>query len=393
MKADESYTHIKGLTQLEKEKFRQLIKNSFDIIVLLDENGKQIYVSDSCEPILGFRPDELINIPVIDLMIHPDDKPDVLTGLKGIIQDGEHGGTQYRHRHKDGGWVYLEAFGSNQLDNPMISAVVLNVRDITKRKESEQAHIESERRLAEMNAAKDRFFSIIGHDLKTPFNGIMGLSELLTDQLAEGDYEGAEEYARMIHHSSKMAYNLLSNLLEWSKAQTGKIKYKPQLTDLNYLIKDSIDLLRNAAQRKQITIQLNLPENLQVYADPHMVQAVLRNLISNGIKFTPAEGDIMISATEFREENKVWVSVKDSGIGIPEEIRTKLFRIDFNHTTKGTNHETGSGLGLLICKEFTDLQGGEIRVEAVTGGGSNFIFSLPCASGISTRKHAPESLK
>src|SRR6056297_2850923 len=157
---------IEQLIEEREEKFNQLLKNSFDMIVLLDADGTQRHVSESCENILGYRPGELTNIPVIDKMVHPDDREKVIRGFQSILKENKHGGTQYRHRHKNGGWVYLEAYGNNQLDNPHIRAVILNVRNITERKQAVEKLKENELRLNRLNTMKDRLFSIIGHDLR-----------------------------------------------------------------------------------------------------------------------------------------------------------------------------------------------------------------------------------
>ncbi|GET25151.1 PAS domain-containing sensor histidine kinase [Prolixibacter sp. NT017] len=363
------------LNKTSNKRLKQLLENSFDMIVLLDSNGIQHYVSESCEKILGYRPDELIQIPVIEQLIHPEDQEKVSLAFQDIIKNSTNGGTQYRHKHKNGGWVYLEAVGSNQIDNPLIQSVILNVRDITERKNAEAALIESKARLSELNATKDRFFSIIAHDLKSPFNSIFGFSELLVEQLARKDYQGVEKFAAVINHSSKQAMDLLTNLLEWARAQTGKIEFNPEYIELVTLVNNVTELFNDSAQQKSITIFKDLPHNIPVFADRYMVGTILRNLISNGIKFTHPGGKIRIRTEQ--NENQLTVSVTDNGVGIEKEAIDKLFRIEYSYSTTGTARESGTGLGLLLCKEFIEVHGGKIWVESEPGNGSTFCFTLP----------------
>jgi two-component system, sensor histidine kinase and response regulator len=372
--------HLDMLIRQNEERFRQLIKNSFDMIVLVGADGIQYYVSESCEKILGYKPEELINIPVIEAMIHPDDRERTLKGLHEIVAGKGVGGAQYRHRHKNGNWVYLEAYGTNQLENPAVQAVVLNVRDITERKRIELALQESEARLEELNAAKDNFFSIIAHDLKSPFTSILGFSELLMEQMHEKDYEGIEHYATGIHLSAQRTLELVTNLLEWSRAQTGSIEFRPQQIDLVKLVQDVARLTENFAKQKGIVLYWELPPVLPVYADKAMVSTVLRNLITNGIKFTRPGGGVKISAVYNRES--VVVSVADTGIGITETDMGKLFRMGESISTPGTYMEQGTGLGLLLCKEFVEKHGEKIWAESEPGKGSTFRFSIPASKTI-----------
>ncbi len=366
---------IEESSKRDEEKFKQLIKNSFDMIVLLDSNGIQHYVSESCERILGYKPEELINISVIEKMIHPEDQEKTIAGLTDILENSANGGTQYRHRHKNGGWVYLEAFGTNQIKNPLIKSVVLNVRDITEHKKAEKELKESKARLMEANATKDRFFSIIGHDLKSPFCSILGYSEILVNRIDKKDYQDIKNYARVINDSSHRAMNLLTNLLEWSQTQTGKIKFNPVSFEFEAAINEVLELANDSAKQKSILISKKIPDDILVVADKGMVKTILRNLISNAIKYTNPGGEIKISTDQKGKE--LIVIVTDNGVGIKKENIDKLFRIDYNYSSLGTNKETGTGLGLLLCKEFIELHDGKIWAESNEVNGCSFNFSLP----------------
>ena len=366
---------IEEFKKRDEEKFNQLIKNSFDMLVMLDSNGVQHYVSESCERILGFKPEELINISVIETMIHPDDQEKTMAGLTDIIKNVANGGAQYRHRHKNGSWVYLEAFGTNQIDNPLIKSVVLNVRDITERYHAKQMLKESELRLKEINATKDKLFSIIAHDLRSPFNSILGFSELLKENLKESADSKSEKYASLLNSSAKNTLVLLENLLNWAKSQTGQINFNPKKIDLYSSIQETIKIIHAQAKIKDITIHKVLVDETEVYADENMLKIILQNLISNAIKFTKLGGSIYISVISY--ENQAEISISDNGTGIHEEKLKTLFNISSNAMSLGTANEKGSGLGLILCKEFVEKQGGIIWVESEEGKGSDFKFTLP----------------
>jgi PAS domain S-box-containing protein len=247
--------------------------------------------------------------------------------------------------------------------------------DITDSKMAQKALQESEASLRELNATKDKFFSIIAHDLKSPFNSILGLSNLLEEQVREKNYDGIEEFATLIQNSSQLAYNLLKNLLEWSRSQTGKLEFSPEYLEIGSLINEAIGVLAHSAQQKSIHIRSKLPGNLIVFVDRSMISSVLRNLISNAIKFTKPDGQIVISAE--RAKSEVIISIADTGVGIAPKDIAKLFRIDENHTTLGTLNEKGTGLGLILCKEFVERHNGKIWAESEPGNGSRVQFSIP----------------
>jgi len=234
---------------------------------------------------------------------------------------------------------------------------------------------EANTRLLELNATKDRFFSIIAHDFRSPFNAIVGLSSLLIEQIRQKDYDSLDQYAEIIEESSQQAMALLLNLLEWSRVQTGKISFSPVELDLAKEIEDAIGQAREAARQKEITVERELPANAVAFADRQMLATVLRNLISNAIKFTPRGGRIAIAA---HAETDGWqISVSDNGVGMSEDTMAKLFRIDQNHSTPGTDNENGTGLGLILCREFITRHGGDIRFESEIAHGSRFTFTLP----------------
>jgi signal transduction histidine kinase len=230
-------------------------------------------------------------------------------------------------------------------------------------------------KLQELNATKDKFFSIIAHDLRSPFTSIIGFSELLADQIIDKEYDNIEQYAGFIKQSSKQAMDLLTNLLEWARSQTNKIEYKPEKIDLAHLIEETALMFDQIALPKGITIKRILNHNLEVMADKHMIATVIRNLISNAIKFTSPGGEISVSAQKDQEE--IVVKVSDNGVGIPANRIEKVFQIDNNNSTLGTANEEGTGLGLILCKTFVEKSGGWIKVESEEGKGSVFSFSIP----------------
>ena len=229
--------------------------------------------------------------------------------------------------------------------------------------------------LKKLNNSKNKFFSIISHDLKSPFNSIIGFSEILIDGFDKNSKEENKRYLGVIKDSSKKAYDLLQDLLLWARSQTGNIEFKPSKIDLNNYILNTITLLKIQASNKNIEIKSDLKEHCEVFADVNMIETILRNLLSNAIKFTNINGKINISIQN--DDKNCIVSIKDSGIGISKEDIDGLFNLEIKNTRLGTDNETGTGLGLIICKDFIDKHKGEIWVESELGKGSNFKFSLP----------------
>lgn len=233
----------------------------------------------------------------------------------------------------------------------------------------------SEQELRLLNASKNKFFSIIAHDLKNPLHNVMGYSFLLSKDYDKFTADERRKFATDINQSTNNIFRLLQNLLEWSRSQTGRLKFSPIEIQFKRILDNALSVLHSMANQKQIKLEYIHDPCLQVFADPMMIETVLRNLISNAIKFTPENGTIEIDAKN--TGNEVLVSVKDTGIGLSKEDLANLFRIDSKVKRKGTNNEDGSGLGLVLCKEFVDKNNGTIWAESTPGIGSSFFFSIP----------------
>ncbi len=231
------------------------------------------------------------------------------------------------------------------------------------------------RNLKELNATKDKFFSIIAHDLKSPLNQLLGLSEILKKEIEMDQEKDISRLVNLMNISAKSGRMLLENLLEWSRSQTGSIKYFPEDLDIVHITNEIIELQENNAIQKNISIQSKIKNGTTVFADRNMIKTILRNLISNGIKFSKRGGNISLQTK--KENGFVTYSVIDNGIGIKAGDIKKLFRIDINPNEIGNSEEKGTGLGLILCKEFVEINGGKIWVESNYGKGSAFNFSLP----------------
>lgn len=246
------------------------------------------------------------------------------------------------------------------------------------KQELEQANNELEANalmLSESNKTKDRFFTIIAHDLKSPFNSVMGFADLLADQLRENKFEGMEQYVNRIQQSSHLAMDLLDNLMDWARSQTGRIDYNPKLLMLPPLVDDSVSFFANHAHQKAITVATDISDSHRVFADEKMLRSILHNLISNAIKFTRTGGNILIKSEA--RNGAIRVSVIDNGIGININMLKDLFSIDKTTNRPGTEGEPSTGLGLGICKEFTEKHSGKIWAESTEGKGTAIHVSLP----------------
>ncbi|HEY9125283.1 MAG TPA: PAS domain-containing sensor histidine kinase [Bacteroidales bacterium] len=248
-----------------------------------------------------------------------------------------------------------------------LNSIVAVIRDITVRKNAEQS-------LIELNATKDKFFSIIAHDLRNPFNALLGISEIMYNS-DEIDVQQMIEMSKLINESSRNAYELLENLLQWSRSQTGQIKFEPNYHNLYQIVEQGIKIIEGQAFSKNVKVLNRIPGNEVVFADVNLLKTVIRNIVSNSIKYSYPHSEVLIYSESDKEMTKIVVS--DMGKGMKPSTLQNLFKIDQKISIPGTNNEKGTGLGLILCKEFIDLHNGFINVYSEPEAGTNFKISLP----------------
>jgi len=241
---------------------------------------------------------------------------------------------------------------------------------------------ESNQALQKLNADKDKFFSIVAHDLRGPFTPLLGNAELLKEMAEELPRQQIREISESIHRSGNWVLDLLDNLLHWSRLQMGRMEYSPETINLQMIATKTVNLLTENANHKGITLQNSVSPHNTVYADEYMLDTVIRNLTSNALKFTPTNGTITINAQRNADTppNMLEVSVADTGVGISSDDLDKLFKIDVQHTTSGTAKEQGTGLGLVLCKEMVEMNGGQIWIESILNEGTTVKFTVPASN-------------
>ncbi|MGE5681975.1 MAG: PAS domain S-box protein [Bacillota bacterium] len=379
-----------------QEHYRSLISKLPDYVFIQVE-GKIVYVNEAMLKAGGYEPEDMLQKPVfnfIDEKYHRFVIEAINRRLSGydsepieieiILKSGKRRtvltkGELIRYENKNALLIVSVDITQRRRAEEQLKAYA---RELRKSKELLEEKAEqlsrSENELKNINASKDKFFSIIAHDLKGPFNGLLGFSNFLANDIDTLEKEEIQQFASDINDSAQSIFNLLNNLLEWARVQTESNYCKPEELTLVFEINHIINILRNNIEQKSISLNVDIDANIRVLADKQMLRSVIQNLAANAVKFTNPGGNITITAQN--SEDYVQVSVSDTGIGINEQVLAKLFKIGENISTEGTNREKGTGLGLILSKEFVEKNGGKISAKSREGAGSVFSFTLPAAA-------------
>ncbi|MEI6455735.1 MAG: PAS domain-containing sensor histidine kinase [bacterium] len=356
-----------------KERFESIFNTSPDASLITRMNDGLIAdINNSFTLLTGYTMKEAIgNSSLQFLWKNPDDRIKVINELreKGFCDNFE---ATFLRKDSTELTGLMSARMITLEGNPYIISVT---RNITERKQAENSLRESEAKLKELNATKDKFFSIIAHDLLNPFNTILGFMEVIIQDYEEMDKAQIHDYLKIVDTSSRQAFTLLENLLLWARSHTGSIDFRPDSVDIQKNVEDVIDLLKTQAEKKEVSISSEIKDQFIVTADKNMIDTILRNLLTNALKFSFRKGKITVSAK--KTNGCIEISVRDNGLGITREDIVNIFRIDNKTSTLGTDKEKGSGLGLILCKEFVEKNGGRIWVESEFGRGSIFKFTIP----------------
>ena len=374
---------IKNIAELKQDKEKLQLQNSYldalfenplVAIALTDNKGHIEKINQSFSKLFGYSLEESSGKNIDELLTTPDLINEAINLTLNTKQNGRTDTDAIRY-NKNGVPIEVMILGEHIAVERKQAGLYAFYKDITDRKKAEYELKESNKKLTEANNAKDKMFSIIAHDLKSPFQGILGLAELLVNEYDTFDDTEKIEFIKGIHKKGQEAYQTLEYLLEWARMQMGGVEYKPNYNNLADVVNKNMAgyQLNQKAEDKEIQLVNKIDPNIEAFYDDDLLSRVVVNLVSNAVKFTDNGGKIEIGAKYNGGAVEVYVS--DTGKGITKENLDKLWGINF--TTHGTNGEKGTGLGLSVCKEFVEMNGGKIYVESEAGKGSKFIFTVP----------------
>ncbi len=367
--------------------FHDMINRFSDPIIILSDKGILVEANKSALNYYGYELEDLIGQTLLLLSAEGKDNPELIHQMLEKTLSGEPQKTEWLVKNKKGEILPTE-ISLTKCNYRDQETIIATVRDLTETKKVVNELLRHNHELVESNLSKDKFFSIFAHDLKNPFQGLLGFIDLLYEDLDELSNEQVKEYLSNVRNASYHTYALLENLLEWSRIQSGKMPFTPTVFDIQDEISSVITVLENNATQKDIKLINEVDSGIMVEADRNMIRSVIQNIVTNSIKFSNSNGRVVIrsrvpsnytkskSSSEPADRQWLEISISDNGIGIPEEILPKLFKLNGQFSSTGTANEPGTGLGLVLCHEMVEKNGGRIWAESIPGQGTTFIFTI-----------------
>lgn len=371
-----------GALSESEERYRQIF-NTIEVGIIRNTlDGKILLANLKMLRILGYESlEKLQQVTMENIFVNSDIRTKYVQELLEDNKEQINGEALWKK--KDGTPILIKFTGKKHGGAEGISYIESTIQDITEMRAMENSIKISEANLRESNAAKDRFFSILAHDLRGPFNSLIGLTEVLAMHPEMTDEKRKNRFIQLIYSSMKNIANLIENLLDWSRSQQGMLNYEPKEINLYAVVKETVDLLSEIAFSKQIRISTKIDKNIKLFADENMAKTILRNLISNALKFTLTEGVIQVTTGKEINMNKqmfIELIVEDNGVGMSNKDLEKLFKIDSGFTNLGTENEKGTGLGLILIKEFIEKHSGTIVINSKLGMGTKVVVTMPIVS-------------
>jgi signal transduction histidine kinase len=374
---NEELKQAREKAELAEKKYTELYDFAPAGYLTLTKEGEISELNFSAALLLGKERSYLIE-KRFALFVSADTRAEFNTFIQNIYQTKSKGSCEVKllTNEDSAKHVLMKGIISNANENCLVTLV-----DITDLKIAEAKIKKANEALIKLNAEKDKFFSIIAHDLRSPISSFMELTRFISEEVADLTTADIKRITTSMTTSTRKLYGLLENLLQWSKFHQNLIPFNPKLVQLLPLVNESLETIMESAASKEIVITNTIPRETALWADSVMLQSVIRNLVSNAVKFTPKGGEITLSAKTAEEKN-VEISVKDTGIGMNPKMAKNLFQLNQQVNRKGTEGEPSSGLGLILCKEFVEKHGGKIWAESVEGKGSTFFFTIPFKKNI-----------
>lgn len=355
-------------------KLSKVASETDNAIAIFDKDGNIEWINDGFTRMFGYTIDEFREEKFSNL-VDGKHSLNIKKAIKSCISEKKSVVYEQKTKTRDKKDIWTQTTLTHVLDKDGNTLNLITIdSDITEIKLAETELSEQRDQLALSNATKNKFFRIIAHDLRNPISTLAGSTNLIFNDFDEYDKHQTKVFIGELNKLSQTTFNLLENLLDWSSTQMGDISFMPKSVDLNLIVDENIELIKRRLDQNNITLKLDVEKNSFALADENMVKTIIRNLLSNAVKFTPPNGKIEISS--YSNEEYIHCVVKDSGVGIQNKDLKKLFKIDQHHTTLGLNNEKGSGLGLILCKEFVEKNGGEIKITSNTNEGTTIEFTL-----------------